>query len=82
MTGRVPRAGTAAEEQPAVPAQPDGEEPDEQLRAVDVEETFERTVAEGRRRLSRPWSPLIATGLVGGTDVARARGLNAVEAIQ
>jgi formate/nitrite transporter FocA (FNT family) len=35
-----------------------------------VEETFDRTVAEGTRRLSRPWAPLVATGLVGGTDVA------------
>jgi formate/nitrite transporter FocA (FNT family) len=41
-----------------------------ELRPVEVEETFERTIAEGRRRLSRPWAPLIATGLVGGTDVA------------
>jgi formate/nitrite transporter FocA (FNT family) len=42
----------------------------EAVRPVEVEETFERTVSEGRRRLSRPWAPLIATGLVGGTDVA------------
>jgi formate/nitrite transporter FocA (FNT family) len=40
------------------------------VRPVEVEETFERTIAEGRRRLSRPWGPLIATGVVGGTDVA------------
>lgn len=40
------------------------------LRSAEVEETFERTVAEGRGRLSRPWAPLVATGLVGGTDVA------------
>jgi len=40
------------------------------LRSAEVEQTFERTVAEGRGRLSRPWAPLIATGLVGGTDVA------------
>jgi formate-nitrite transporter family protein len=42
----------------------------EAYRPVEVEETFERTIDEGRRRLSRPWAPLIATGLVGGTDVA------------
>jgi formate/nitrite transporter FocA (FNT family) len=41
----------------------------EAARPVEVEETFERTIAEGRRRLSRRWAPLIATGLVGGTDV-------------
>jgi formate/nitrite transporter FocA (FNT family) len=70
MAGRATGVGTTDEEQPGVPAQPDGGEPDEQLRAGDVEETFERTVEEGRRRLSRPWSPLVATGLVGGTDVA------------
>jgi hypothetical protein len=29
-----------------------------------------RTVTEGTRRLSRPWAPLVAIGLVGGTDVA------------
>jgi formate/nitrite transporter FocA (FNT family) len=40
------------------------------LRSAEVEETFERTVAEGKGRLSRPWAPLVATGLVGGTDVA------------
>ncbi len=40
------------------------------LRSAEVEQTFERTVAEGRERLTRRWAPLIATGLVGGTDVA------------
>ncbi len=40
------------------------------LRSAEVEQTFERTVAEGRERLTRRWGPLIATGLVGGTDVA------------
>jgi formate/nitrite transporter FocA (FNT family) len=40
------------------------------LSPAEVEETFERTVAEGRERLTRPWAPLVATGLVGGTDVA------------
>jgi formate-nitrite transporter family protein len=40
------------------------------LRSAEVEQTFERTVAEGRERLTRRWGPLVATGLVGGTDVA------------
>jgi formate-nitrite transporter family protein len=44
--------------------------PAEHRREVDVEQTFDRTVTEGTRRLSRPWAPLVATGLVGGTDVA------------
>ncbi|MDQ1412758.1 MAG: formate-nitrite transporter family protein, partial [Acidimicrobiaceae bacterium] len=35
----------------------------------EVEETFLRTVDEGRRRMSRSLAPLIATGLVGGIDV-------------
>jgi len=35
----------------------------------EVEETFLRTVDEGRRRISRGWAPLLATGLVGGIDV-------------
>lgn len=34
-----------------------------------VEETFLRTVDEGRRRMSRGLGPLLATGLVGGIDV-------------
>jgi formate-nitrite transporter family protein len=36
----------------------------------EVEDTLQRTVEEGKRRLNRGWSPLIATGLVGGIDVA------------
>ncbi len=35
----------------------------------EVEETFLRTVDEGRRRMSRGLVPLLATGLVGGIDV-------------
>ena len=42
---------------------------DEALRPVALEETFTRVVDEGRRRLSRPWLPLVATGLVGGVDI-------------
>jgi formate/nitrite transporter FocA (FNT family) len=34
-----------------------------------VEETFIDVVDEGRRRLSRPWVALLATGAVGGIDV-------------
>lgn len=34
-----------------------------------VEDTFLRTVDEGRRRMSRRLGPLLATGLVGGIDV-------------
>jgi len=35
----------------------------------EVEDTFLRTVDEGRRRMSRGLAPLLATGLVGGIDV-------------
>ncbi len=42
------------------PAMPDHE----------LEATFERTLDEGTRRLSRRWTALFATGLVGGIDVA------------
>ena len=35
----------------------------------EVEDTFLRTVDEGRRRMSRRLGPLLATGLVGGIDV-------------
>ena len=41
----------------------------EAVAEVEVEETFLRTVDEGRRRLSRRLAPLFATGLVGGIDV-------------
>lgn len=34
-----------------------------------VGETFVGVVDEGRRRLSRPLVPLLATGVVGGVDV-------------
>lgn len=36
---------------------------------LEVEETFLRTVDEGRRRMSRRLTPLLATGFVGGIDV-------------
>jgi len=35
----------------------------------DVEMAFERTVDEGRERLKRSWSVMMATGAVGGIDV-------------
>jgi len=35
----------------------------------DVEQAFLGVVDEGRRRLFRPWIPLLATGAVGGIDV-------------
>lgn len=42
---------------------------DDRLAELDVEETFERTLDEGRRRLSRHWPALLSTGFVGGVDV-------------
>jgi formate/nitrite transporter FocA (FNT family) len=51
-----------------------GDEPEGEsggsLNEQEVEDTLERTVQEGRRRMSRGWPALIATGLVGGIDVA------------
>ena len=35
----------------------------------ELEETFDRLVAEGHTRLDRPLLPLVVTGLVGGVDV-------------
>jgi hypothetical protein len=35
-----------------------------------VEEAFDRLVSEGSDRLARPLVPLVATGVVGGIDVA------------
>jgi formate/nitrite transporter FocA (FNT family) len=35
----------------------------------DIEDTFKRSVDEGRRRMSRRVGPLLATGFVGGVDV-------------
>jgi len=42
----------------------------ESLNEQEVEDTLERTVREGQRRMNRGWSALVATGLVGGIDVA------------
>ncbi|MGW4499994.1 formate/nitrite transporter family protein [Micromonospora sp. NPDC004336] len=35
----------------------------------EIEEAFDRVVAEGGTRLARPWPSLVATGLLGGIDV-------------
>lgn len=37
--------------------------------ATELEGTFDQTLAAGYRRLSRPWSGLLATGLMGGIEV-------------
>jgi formate/nitrite transporter FocA (FNT family) len=48
-----------------------GEDEDDVARSneQEVEDTLQRTVQEGKRRLERSWAPLIATGVVGGIDV-------------
>jgi formate/nitrite transporter FocA (FNT family) len=45
------------------------DEDDAKHNEQEIEDTLQRTVEEGRRRLNRAWAPLIATGLVGGIDV-------------
>src|SRR3954463_14013702 len=46
----------------------------------EVEDTLQRTVEEGKRRLNRNWAPLLGTRLVGGLGVATAvRALLVVE---
>lgn len=40
------------------------------LSEQEVEDTLERSVQEGRQRMDRSWPALVATGLVGGLDVA------------
>jgi formate/nitrite transporter FocA (FNT family) len=49
-------------------AEPGDDEPG--LNEQEVEDALSRSVFEGRRRMGRGWSALIATGLVGGIDVA------------
>ena len=39
------------------------------LNEQEIEDTLQRTVDEGRRRMSRKWLPLLSTGMVGGIDV-------------
>src|SRR5207248_1150272 len=36
----------------------------------ELADAFERTVAEGHRRLTRTWPGLLATGTVGGIDIS------------
>lgn len=45
------------------PARPQAED-------EDIQSTFRRTVDEGRTRLGRTWPGLLATGFVGGVDIA------------
>src|SRR4051794_34022063 len=47
-----------------------GDESGQSVNEQEVEDTLQRTVEEGKRRLNRSWAPLLATGLVGGIDVA------------
>ncbi len=65
---------------PASPVEPDdsdedrpgvGSDPaqDGGVAEQDLEETLMSVVDEGRRRMSRPWWPLLSTGAVGGIDV-------------
>ena len=42
---------------------------DPEVAEQELEETFRRSIDEGRRRLSRKTWPLIATGVLGGVDV-------------
>ena len=58
VPGRDRRGGH--EDSPHVDPQHEGRE---------LDETFERTVADGEYRLNRSWRNLLATGLVGGFDV-------------
>jgi formate-nitrite transporter family protein len=69
MTADGKRGGTKKrpdKDRPGVGAVPENTPA---LAEREVEETFLRTVDEGRRRMSRGWAPLLATGLVGGIDV-------------
>jgi formate/nitrite transporter FocA (FNT family) len=64
--GKGSDADRSHEDQPAAGAQP---EDSSAVAEHEVEDTFLRSVDEGRRRMSRPLLPLFATGLVGGIDV-------------
>src|SRR4051795_1368034 len=71
QAGDPGREDQASEDQASEDRASDEPEGDEDgLNEPEVEDTFERTVLEGRRRMSRGWPALIATGLVGGIDVA------------
>lgn len=58
--------GTWPDDRPGVGSDPAR---DAAVAEVEVEERFLRSVDEGRRRLSRRWVALLATGAVGGIDV-------------
>jgi len=62
---RPGEAGTG--ERPDEVADADG--PDAGLNEKEIEDTLDRTVGEGRRRMHRGWAALTSTGLVGGIDV-------------
>jgi formate/nitrite transporter FocA (FNT family) len=55
------------ESRPGVGSEPDH---DPAVAEQEVEEAFKRSIDEGRRRLSRKTWPLLATGILGGIDVA------------
>jgi len=44
--------------------------PSEETAEVELEQTFDRTVDQGNRRINRNWASLIMTGVVGGVDVS------------
>ena len=66
MTGTKTDPQTDTEVRAAVGSHPAH---DLEVAEHDVEQAFLGVVDEGRRRLSRPWIPLLATGAVGGIDV-------------
>ncbi|OBF11367.1 formate/nitrite transporter family protein [Mycobacterium sp. ACS4331] len=47
----------------------DADSVEPQVAPADEEETFDRTIDEGRQRLGRSWLQLIATGVLGGLDI-------------
>jgi formate/nitrite transporter FocA (FNT family) len=61
------QATAGTESRPGVGSNP---ERNSSVAEHEVEETFLGIIDEGRRRLSRRWLALTATGLVGGVDVA------------
>lgn len=64
--GAEPDDGPASGQRPGVGSEP---EDDPAVAEQEVEDTFLRAIDEGRRRLSRPTLPLLATGALGGVDV-------------
>ncbi|BBZ33539.1 formate/nitrite transporter family protein [Mycolicibacterium confluentis] len=47
----------------------DADSVEPEVAPADEEETFDRTIDEGRQRLGRSWLQLIATGMLGGLDI-------------